>query len=209
MTHGDSAAAAKRAATDHSILDVLAERWSPRAWADRPIETDKLQRLFEAARWAPSSYNEQPWRFFVARRHSDAWWPDALASLNEWNRGWAASAPVLVVTAVSRVFQRNGRPNRTAEHDLGLAMGNLLAQATAEGLHVHQMAGILPDEARRRFAVPDGFDVVTAAAIGYLGAPDQLAEDFRAEETAPRTRRPLSGSVFGGSWEEPSPFVGG
>lgn len=196
----------KRAETSLPILPILAERWSPRAWQDRPVEEDKLVRAFEAARWAASSGNEQAWRFLLARRHFDARWEDALACLVEGNREWARAAPVLVITAAAQKTSR-GRTYKHAWHDLGLAMGNLSAQAMADGLHVHHMGGILPDEARRRFAVPDEFDIVTAMTIGYLGDPSSLSERRRETEVAPRTRRPLEDTLFTESWGEPSPIL--
>ena len=196
----------KRADTSLPILPILAERWSPRAWQDRPVEEEKLVRAFEAARWAASSGNEQAWRFLVARRHFDASWEDALACLVEGNLEWAHAAPVLVITAAAKETSR-GRPYKHAWHDLGLAMGNLSAQAMADGLHVHHMGGILPDEARRRFRVPDDFDIVTAVTIGYLGDPDSLSERRRESELAPRTRRPLAQTLFTAEWSTPSPFL--
>jgi nitroreductase len=196
----------KRADTSAPIIDVLAERWSPRAWQDRPVEDAKLVRMFEAARWAASSGNEQSWRFLISRRHFDASWDDALACLDDGNQEWAYAAPVLVITAAASTTSR-GRPYKHAWHDLGLAMGNLCAQATADGLHVHQMGGILPEEVRVRFGVPQDFDVVTAATIGYLGDPDTLSERRRKTELEPRTRRPLEETLFTGAWNTKSPIL--
>jgi len=198
--------AIKRAATSEPILDILSVRWSPRAWQDRPVEDEKLVRIFEAARWAASSGNEQSWRFLLSRRHFDESWDDALACLVDGNREWAGAAPVLVLTAAATSTGR-GKPYKHAWHDLGLAMGNLSAQATADGLHVHQMGGILPEEARERFQVPEDFDVVTAATIGYLGDPDTLSERRRKTELEPRTRRPLEETLFTGKWNAKSPIL--
>lgn len=196
----------KRATTSVPILPILADRWSPRAWQDRPVEDEKLLRLFEAARWAASSGNEQSWRFILTRRHFDASWEDALECLVEGNREWAQAAPVLVFTAAATETRR-GRPYKHAWHDLGLAVGNLSAQATADGLHVHQMGGILPDVARETFSVPDQFDVVTALTIGYFGDPASLSERRRESELAPRTRRPLQETLFTGAWNARSPIL--
>ncbi|MFO7588649.1 MAG: nitroreductase family protein [Gemmatimonadota bacterium] len=186
----------KRAVTDHPILDILADRWSPRAWQDRRVEDEKLRSVFEAARWAPSSENEQPWRFLIARRHVDEAWADLLASLRPGNQAWAAAAPVLALGVTRNTFTRNDRANAHARHDLGLATATLTAQAMALGLHVHPMGGILPDEAGKRFEIPEEFDVVTGLAIGYLGDPDSLLEKYREGEVEPRTRRRLSGALF-------------
>jgi nitroreductase len=194
----------RSAPADHPILPVLADRWSPRAFADRPVEPQKLAQLFEAARWAASSFNEQPWRFILAIRDNEAEFARALACLVEFNQQWARTAPVLVLTAVSTAFAKNGKPNRCAQHDLGLAMGNLSAQATALGLVLHQMAGVEPEKIRETYAVPDGFEPMTAFALGYLGDPQILPERMRDGESAPRIRKPLSETVFAGQWDRPA-----
>ncbi len=194
----------KAARTDYPVLDVIARRWSPRAFDERPVERKKLLQLLEAARWASSCFNEQPWRFFVATRDEPARYERLLACLNERNRTWAHLAPVLMLTVAKRTFARNGNPNRHAWHDVGLAMGNLLAQATALGLYAHQMAGILPDQARALLQIPDDYDVVTGVALGYLGDPERLPEDRQEAERKPRSRKPLGELVFGGAWGQPA-----
>jgi nitroreductase len=131
-----------------------------------------------------------------------------LDCLVEFNQGWAKAAPVLLLTVAHAIFEKNGSPNRHAFHDVGLAMGNLTAQATAEGLVVHQMAGILPDKARELFAIPKDWEAVAGAAIGYLGSPDSLPEMLRQREEAPRTRKPLDSFVFSGSWNQKSALLG-
>jgi len=138
----------KQARSKHSIHELIASRWSPYTFDPRPVEPDKLLSCLEAARWAASSYNEQPWSFIVARREDEAQFDQMLGCLVEANRAWAKNAGVLILTVVSRFFTRNGKPNRVAEHDIGLAAGNLTVQATALGLHVHQMAGIDTSSAR-------------------------------------------------------------
>ena len=191
---------------DYPVLPVIRERWSPRAFADTPVEREKLQSLFEALRWAASSYNEQPWRLVVAMKDQQ---PDRVAQvlgcLNEANQAWAKSAPVLMLTFVSESFERNGKPNRVCEHDLGLAMGNLCTQATALGLAVHQMAGVDLDKAASTFGCPAGFRPMTAAAVGYEGDPASLPESWmRDAETAPRTRLAFDDFVFGDAWGDAS-----
>src|SRR5690606_2421192 len=126
----------KPARTNYPIHDLLVKRWSPRAFSDRPVEPDKLRQLFEAARWAASSFNEQPWSFIVALKQDQAAFDKALSCLTEANQAWAKLAPVLVLTTVKRHFEKNGKANRVCEHDLGLAMGNLCVQATQLGLYV-------------------------------------------------------------------------
>ena len=198
----------KAADPDHEILDLFAERWSPRAFADRPVEPEKIRRMLEAARWTMSSYNEQPWRYVVASRHEN---PDEydrlLRCLNEWNQGWAENAPVLMMSFYKGTFSENGDPNRCAPHDVGAASAALTFQATSMDLYVHQMAGILKDVARETYDVPDGFEPMAGLAVGYLGDPEMLGEDQRESEEAPRSRKSLDQFVFGGTWDAVSGLV--
>jgi nitroreductase len=198
----------RTALPDQPIHDLLKNRWSPRAFADRPVEPEKLRGLLEAARWAPSSYNEQPWAFLVATHGQPEEYARVLGCLIEFNQGWARAAPVLFLTCAHLTFDRNGLPNRHAYHDVGLAVANLTVQATAEGLAVHQMAGIMPDKVRARFGVPEGWDPVSAIALGYPGNPDGLPEELRRRELATPTRKPLRSFVFSGAWGSPSPLLG-
>lgn len=200
----------KRADIDHEILDVLAERWSPRAFADRPVEVAKVRQLFEAARWSASSYNEQPWRFIVADRFEQPELFDrVLGCLVDANSAWAKAAPILALTITRTTFAKNGKPNRVHQHDLGLAMGNLSIQATALGLAVHQMAGVLPAKVAAEFRVPEGFKVQTGFAVGYEGDPASLPEELQKAERAERTRMKLSEFVFGERFGEPAAVVKG
>jgi nitroreductase len=197
----------KTAVTRVPIHDMIARRWSPRAFdPERPIEREKLLSLFEAARWAPSSSNLQPWHFIIAEKTDAAAYDALLACINERNQRWAADAPVLVI-AVAAMMRNAERPNRHAWHDVGLAMGNLLAQATAHGLYVHQMAGFSPDKARETYAIPEGYEAVTASAIGYRAPPETLPDDLRERELAERKRKPLTDFVFGGAWGATAPLV--
>jgi nitroreductase len=189
------------ATTDHPVNDLIARRWSPRAMEPRPIPADALRSILEAARWAASSFNEQPWRFLVARREDVADFETMLSCLVEGNRGWARDAGALILTAARAAFSRNAKPNRHAWHDLGQAAANLSLQATDLGLVAHQMAGILPDKARKIFGVPEGFEVVTGIALGHQGNPDDLPDPLRGMETAPRERLPQDEIVFRGAWE--------
>ena len=158
----------KTASNDHPIHDLLKHRWSPRAFADRAVEPDNLRSLLEAARWSPSSYNEQPWAFVVATRDRPEEFARVLGCLVEFNQTWAKSAPVLMLTFAHLSFDRNGQPNRHAYHDVGLAVANLTLQATAERLAVHQMAGIVPDKVRATFGVPEGWDPVAPSPSATL-----------------------------------------
>src|SRR6266436_5116033 len=192
----------KPAQTDHPIQEILKRRWSPRAFADRMVESEKLRSLFEAARWAPSSFNEQPWFFIVATKEKLEEHARLLSCLVEKNQQWARLAPVLMVSVARLNFEKTGKPNRHAFHDVGLAMGSLLVEATALGLFVHQMAGFSVDKVRQAYHVPEGFEPVAAIAIGYPAEPEVLADAFREQETGPRKRKPISSFVFEGRWGE-------
>ena len=197
----------KQATPDHPIHEVFRNRWSPYAFADRAVSDDDLRSLFEAARWAPSSYNEQPWSYIVATKADSGDFKRLLSCLVEANQAWAAAAPVLALGCTSMKFTRNDKPNAAAEHDLGLASANLTLEATARGVFVHQMIGILPDKAREVYSIPDGVQPLTALAIGYAADPDTLEEKLRQRETAPRSRKPLSDFVYGGAWGTASSLV--
>ena len=197
----------KPAPTDYPIEEILRRRWSPRAFSDRNVEAEKLRSLFEAARWAPSSFNEQPWSFIFATKETPAEHAQLLNCLTERNQQWATLAPVLMVSVAKLNFEKTGKPNRHAFHDVGLAMGNLLVEATALGLFVHQMAGFSVDKIREAYHVPEGFEPVAAIAIGYPAEPEILPEAFRELETGARKRKPISSFVFEGKWAETSPLV--
>jgi nitroreductase len=189
---------AKTAITRFPILGPIAERWSPRAFDDRPIAADDLTAMFEAARWAASAFNAQPWRFVYAMRGERAF-ATVLACLRETNAGWAQHAAVLLIAA-AKTTHEDGSPNGHAIHDLGQAMATLAIDATARGIHVHQMAGFYPDKARALLGVPDGFEPKTAAALGYLGDHGRLPEKLRERELAARQRKPLEELMFRGAW---------
>src|SRR5258708_2099798 len=178
----------KPAKTEYPIDPLLTRRWSPRAFAERGIEPNKLRSLFEAARWAPSSFNEQPWSFIVATKGEPENYQKLLSCLVEGNQKWARLAPVLMVSVAKLNFEKTGKPNRHALHDVGLAMGSLLVEAIALGLFVHQMAGFSVDKVREAYQVPEGFEPLAAIAIGYPAAPEVLRETFRDQETGRRRR---------------------
>jgi nitroreductase len=190
----------KRAVPDHPIHELLVRRWSPYAFSDRPVSEDDLRSLFEAARWAASSYNEQPWSYIVATQAHPEEFARLLSCLVEGNQAWAKAVPVLALGCTSLLFKRNGKPNAAAIHDLGLAAGNLCVEAVARGLSVHQMIGILPDKAREVYRIPEGIQPLTGLAIGYAADPDTVPEKFSERDLARRTRKPLAEFVFGGQW---------
>jgi nitroreductase len=193
----------KNAVTDYPILKILSERWSPYGFDIRPVSDEDLCALFEAARWAASSYNEQPWNYLVATKSNPLEFARLLSCLGEANQAWAVAAPVLVLGVVSLRFAKNHQDNKAAVHDLGLAAGNLLAEATARGISVHQMIGILPDKARDIYQIPDHYEAWTAMAVGYHADPAKLSEALKERDLQPRQRKPLSQFVFSGQWQQP------
>ncbi len=200
----------KEAQTNVDVLDLIRKRWSPYGYSRKPVPAEHLLAALEAARWAASSYNEQPWRFVLASQDDAAGYAKALGCLVEANQAWAKQAPVLLLTFVKKTFDRNGQPNRVAEHDLGLAVANLTLEATRHGLYVHQMGGIDTAKAEAEYGVPEGVAAVTAIAIGYIvDDPAELSEDVRKTDAAPRQRRPLAETVFAGAWGEAAEIVRG
>jgi nitroreductase len=166
------------------------------------VETDKVLRILEAARWAPSSANEQPWRFLLFDSRDPAALDAARSCLVEGN-AWARKAPVLLLSVACETFARNGRHNALARHDTGLATENLLLQATELGLAVHPMAGFDSDKARGLFRIPEGHAPLAMIALGYSASEESLPEELRKRESAPRSRKPLEEWVFAGSWDRP------
>ncbi len=193
----------KRAPEVPGVLDVILRRWSPRAFSAREVSPGDLKRIFEAARWAASSNNEQPWRFLLGRR-GDETYEKIFDSLVEFNQAWVKSAPVLVLSASKKTFSK-GNQNRHALHDTGAATANLALQTTALGLHAHHMAGFDAERARTSLIIPEDYEIGSVTAIGYLGDPGTLPDNLREREEAPRSRKPLEELVFS-SWETASQF---
>ena len=197
----------KSANTRYPITDLIRNRWSPLAFSEQRIEPEKLLQLFEAARWAPSSYNEQPWSFIVARKEDREEHERLLGCLVEGNIAWARHAPVLILSVARLQFQHNQDPNRHALHDVGLATENLVLQAEALGLHAHLMAGFSADKARKVYQIPTEFEPVAVMAVGYLGDVKNLSEPLRKREEAERVRKPLSEMLFSGKWGQTSTII--
>jgi nitroreductase len=197
----------KPATTDFPVHDLIRERWSPRAFSDRPIDRAVLASLFEAARWAPSSNNEQPWTYFVATKDDPENFAKTVSVLVEFNAGWAKQAPVLVLAVARLNFQNNGTPNRNSFYDTGAATALLSVEATARGLALHQMAGFDSAKAKLVFDIPADCEPIAAIAIGYPGDPNSLSQKLYDREVAPRTRRPLTEFVMSGRWGHTSPVV--
>jgi nitroreductase len=195
----------KQVPAPENILPVIRHRWSPRSFADRDVSPADLKTVFEAARWAASSYNEQPWRFFVGNRNSETY-KKILSSLGEFNQLWARTAPILMLNVAKATFTQSGKPNPVALYDLGAAAATLCYQATAMGLSTHQMAGYDRDLARKLFTVPEDYIFGAAMALGYQGEPAALSNpQMLAQETSPRQRKPLSEFVLS-AWGEPARF---
>ena len=189
-----------KAVTDYPVHELIASRWSPYSFAKRSVSDEDLRSIFEAARWAASSYNEQPWSYIVAKKEEADEFGRLLSCLVEANQNWAKSASVLAL-GISRLnFAWNNEPNRAAIHDLGLASANLVLEATARGLAAHQMIGILPNKFRELYSVPEGHEPMTAIAIGYAGDPINLPEELRTRDAARRPRKPFKEFVFRSKW---------
>ena len=183
------------------IAEIISRRWSPRAFdPTKPVEPRKLMSVFEAARWAPSSGNGQPWSFIVGYNFNKSY-QDILSTLNDSNQTWAKNAPVLLITVAKAI--RSDRPNRFAFHDVGLATENLFLQACELGLSCHFMGGFSPDKVRDIFGIPDDHEAVAAGAIGYMGNIDSLPDDLKEQEAAARQRKPIDEFVFSGKWNSP------
>ncbi len=186
------------------VHPLIAERWSPRAFdAHRVVERDKLLAVLEAARWAPSCYNDQPWRYIVGDRlRSPPIWQGLLETLAEVNRIWCQRAPLLIAAITDTRFEQSGEPNRWAPHDVGAASAYLCLEAVHQGLIAHQMGNFDADALRRRFGIPERYMPMSIIAIGYPGDPHLLDGWQRAAENATRQRRPLESFVFEGPWGE-------
>ncbi|HKV38191.1 MAG TPA: nitroreductase family protein [Blastocatellia bacterium] len=195
----------KQAPARYQIIELIRRRWSPVAFDEaRRVEHSEVLTLLEAARWAPSCYNEQPWRYLIFDGTDLQALEKARACLVEGN-AWALKAPVLMISVACENFTQNGKPNRWAQHDTGLASENLVLQAVESGLAAHQMAGFDADRARTEFRIPNHYTPMAMIAIGYpyRGKLDALPEKLRGRETQTRTRRPFADIAFGGHWGAP------
>jgi nitroreductase len=190
-----------------TVLDVLLRRWSPKMFSSRPVEPEKLRTILEAARWAPSSFNEQPWSFIVARRENPQEYSALLSSLSQKNQGWARRAPVLILSVAKLNLRINGQLNRHAFHDVGLATANLIVQASALGLFTHPMGGFSVENARAALGIPEGYEPVTVIALGYLRELMESGESASSLVAKNRSRKPLDEFVFEGSWGHRAQFI--
>ncbi len=190
----------KKANIDHPIHELITNRWSPYKFADRLVSKEDLLSLFEAARWAPSSYNEQPWRFIMATKSQPQEFEKLLSCLVPANQEWAKNASALALGITHLTFDRNGKENKAAIHDLGAAVSHLSFEATARGISVHQMIGIEPENARTAYAIPNEYEVLTAFAIGYSDLSEKIMDTLVERDQTPRTRKAISEFVFSEKW---------
>jgi nitroreductase len=186
----------KKAPPVEGVLPVIHERWSPRSFAEREVSAKVLHKVFEAARWAASSYNEQPWRYLVGRR-GDSTWQKIYDTLIDFNKKWAQTAPVLILGLARTHFSHNGAENRFALYDLGAASSYLTLEAAELGLKTHQMAGFDQEAARRTLTIPGEYAIGSVIVLGYQGEPAALGDAVLIErEIEPRKRKPLDEIVF-------------
>lgn len=195
----------KTASTQVAVHDIIAKRWSCRAFdASKPVSREQIVSLLEAARWAPSCFGDEPWRFIVWDKNSDAAaWQKAFGCLGEWNQNWVKNAPVLLLSTANSLFRRDGSPNRWGQYDTGAAAENLCLQAVASGLMAHQMGGFDVEKTRSTFNIPEEFALMAMIAVGYQGEPEVLNDELKELELAARARTPLGAHFFEGDWGVP------
>ena len=189
--------------TNYPIHNLIRRRWSPRSFDDRVVESEKLVQLLEAARWAPSWRNDQPWRIIVATKDEPEAYRRLFDCLKAGNQRWAGRAPVLMIAVARRGYAHEDQPNPTTLYDTGLAVVQLTIEALSQGLYVHQMGGIHHERMRESYGIPAAYQPIVALAIGYLGQATELPPDLQRRELTPRTRLPLSEIAFSGAWGQP------
>ena len=195
----------KPATTQQPIHTLIADRWSGRAYdANQSVSEAQVISLLEAARWAPSCFGDQPWRYVVCNKANNLQaWQAAFDALVPGNQGWAVNAPVLLLICADTLFGHNDKPNKWAAYDTGAATENLCLQATADGLMAHQMGGFDADKARAAFNVPARYQILAMVSIGYPAAIESLSGEAKERELAPRSRKPLGELFFNGQWDQP------
>jgi len=195
----------KPAITQAPIHDIIANRWSPRAYdANKAVSQTQIISLLEAARWAPSCFGDEPWRFIVWDKNQDAAaWEKAFDCIVPGNQTWAKDAPVLILICADTLFSHNQKPNRWANYDTGAAAVSLCLQATSMGLATHQMGGFDGDKTRAAFGIPEQIEMMSMLAVGYAADADTLSDELKERELAPRKRRPLGELFYDGVWNHP------
>lgn len=195
----------KPADNDHPIHELTRQRWSPRAFTDKPVEVSLICSLVESARWSPSAMNEQPWRFFIGIK-GDTTWEHIYETLIGWNQQWAKHAPVLLVAVGKTAYETTGKDNYWWAYDTGQAMAQLTLEATHLNLSVHQMGGFDQKKIIHLLNIPEGYNPLVVAAIGYPGNPETLPEELRKREFAPRERKSISQFVYQGTFGNTAAF---
>ncbi|NER06095.1 MAG: nitroreductase family protein [Okeania sp. SIO3C4] len=185
----------------NEIHPLIRRRWSPRGFSDKPITEDIAMSLFEAARWAPSSYNEQPWRFIYAMKNDEEAFQKLCSCLVPGNVEWAKNAPMLVLAVAKKTYSHNGKHYRHSMHDLGLALGNFTVEATSRDLYLRQMGGFVVDKSREVFEIPNDYEPATMVAVGYLGSVESLTDNFVKTEYKQQVRKPIEELVFNGFFQ--------
>ena len=196
----------RKAATSVPIHELLAKRWSPRAYdAGKPVSRAQITALLEAGRWSPSCNGDEPWRYLVWDKSRDPQgWQKAFDCLSESNQKWVKNVPLLMLSCAGSVFAHNGKPNRWTQHDTGMASLSIALQAVALGLIAHQMGGFDADKARAAFGIPAEYTPMSMIAVGYQAEADVLDEETKAKELRPRGRKPLGERFFEGGWGKPA-----
>ena len=195
----------KPAITSVAIQETIANRWSPRAFdASKSVSQEQVIALLEAARWAPSCFGDEPWRFIVWNKGTnESAWQQAFDCLAPSNQTWVKAAPVLMLVCANTLFGHNQTPNRWGQYDTGAAAENLCLQASSMGLVVHQMGGFNADKARETFTIPDQYTPMAMLAVGYEGDANNLPDELKARELAERKRKPLGELFFDSAWGTP------
>ena len=195
----------KKAKTSVPVNDLIARRWSGRAYdATRPVSEEHITSLLEAARWSPSCFGDQPWRYIIFNKHKNqVAWDHAYSCLSEGNQSWAKDAPVLILSIADSIMSKTGKPNRWGQYDTGAASMSLCIQATELGLMVHQMGGFDKDKSSELFSIPDQFIPMAMMTVGYQLPTDKIEGEIRDREFSERARNPLSQNFFEGTWGKP------
>lgn len=195
----------KKIDTQEKIDVLIANRWSGRAFdSKRPVAHEHIISLLEAARWAPSCFGDEPWRYVICDKiRNEIAWNKALACLSEGNQSWAVNAPVLILALANTIFSHNNSPNRWAQYDTGAASMSLCIQATSLGLMVHQMGGFSVDNAADSFNIPEQYTPMAMIAVGYQLAEDDITGEMMERESSVRHRNPLTEQFFDGEWDKP------
>ncbi len=193
----------KPAVTDIPLTESIRKRWSPKIFSEIPISKDHLQQILVAASWAPSCFNAQPWSFIIGTNENNETFEKLSDCLSPQNSVWAIKAPVLILAIAELNFNHNGKTNRHASHDLGLALGNLLNQATILDIQAHLMAGFSIEAAKENFGLPDTHDPLTMLAVGYKADLKTIPKELLEKELTPRSRKPLNEIAFNDSFQKP------